>query len=45
MNKEKGNEKSLTSTNINRLITINLTTSTNPYFIRKYENLDNAYFI
>ena len=32
-------------TNINRLITINLRTSTNPYFIRNYKNFDNAYFI
>ena len=31
-------------TNINCLITIYLTPSTNPYFIRNYENLDNAYF-
>ncbi len=32
-------------TNINCLITIYLTPSINPYFIRDYENLDDAYFI
>ena len=31
--------------NINWLITIYLTPSTNPYVIRNYDNLDNAYFI
>ena len=39
------NTKSLPSTSINCLITIYLTPSTKPYFIRGYENLDNAYFI
>ena len=38
-------EKSFNKTNINCLITIYLTLSTNPYIIRNYENLDNAYFI
>jgi len=32
-------------TNINCLITIYLTPSRKPYFIRGCENLDNAYFI
>ena len=39
------NTKSLPSTSINWLITIYLRTSTNPYIIRDYKNLDNACFI
>jgi len=31
-------------TNINYLITINLTPSAKSYFIRNYEDLDNEYF-
>ena len=38
-------EKSFSKTNINCLITIYLTPFTKPYFIKDYENLDNAYFI
>ena len=38
-------EKSFTKTSINCLITIYLTPSTKPYFIRDYANLDNVYFI
>ena len=38
-------EKSFPKVGINCLITIYLTPSTKPYFIRDYENLDNAYFI
>ena len=38
-------EKNISKININCLITIYLRTSTNPYFIRDYKNLDNACFI
>ena len=38
-------EKSFPKTSINCLITIYLRTSTKPYFIGDYENLDNACFI
>ena len=38
-------EKSLSKVVINCLITIYLITSTNPYFIRDYYKIDNAYFI
>ena len=38
-------EKSFAKTSINCLIAIYLRTSTKPYFIRDYENSDNAYFI
>ena len=39
------NTKSLPSTSINCLITIYLRTSTNPYFISDYKELDDACFI
>ena len=38
-------EKVIEKTVINCLITINLITSTNPYFIRDYKKFDNACFI
>jgi len=40
-NRDNGVNKSV----INCLITIYLRTSSNPYFIRYYQNFDNAYFI
>lgn len=41
----ESNQERFHNVPINCLITINLRTSTNPYFIRDYENLDNACFI
>ena len=45
MNNNEKNSESLSKVVINCLITIYLTPSTKPYFIRDYENLDDAYFI
>jgi len=42
---KKDNVNGYTKNYINCLITIYLTPSTKPYFIRDYKNLDNAYFI
>ena len=41
----ENNEKVINKSVINWLITINLRTSTNPYFIRDYYKIDNTYFI
>lgn len=43
--KNNNNQENFPKVGINCLITINLITSANPYFIRDYKNFDNAYFI